>query len=668
MRLILTALLLVCLVPLPQLPSTDSQAAAVETTPVYPPVRSNPAASQRPRASGPARFVEARRGDDTAAGSEEKPWRSVKHALGQLQPGETLYLREGAYYENVYLSLAGTADKPITLRSFPGEQAILDGGLREFFESPESAWQPVVGGGPDEYRSSRPYPNVRTLIGSFGDSMVGLQTYEFAKDLRSTNELFDWEDWDRQNETDLKPVYCGPGLWYDRQTGYIHARFTATHLPEPVTNYRGSNDPRKIPLVLAPYNSVTLHIDKGEHIKLQDLVIRGGGYTTIVLDYATNLEFDNCTIWCGTYGIRATRTGPLKMIGSAMYGNLAPWTSRGDASKRDYPGRPHRNISRMNTHSLIEIEAGGESSVYATPQNDHWEFAYNDFGDGHDGLYFGGINVKFHNNLVENLQDDGIYLSPMYRRYRLDKTDPEIQIYQNLFRGMLTALAYGGSEPTTEDRVVIYRNVFDLRQPVYTGRPSTRNPKANTNAGQPMGDHGSPPWAAMNIYHNTYIVAEQARDASFGTAGAPAIGRPRRVFNNLYLHLARLPGFIPPDTDKDAVLDGNLYWAPGVEAKQADTLFAKYRGSELFARSKPLYAAGSSSHCVVMDPKLLHFQRDNLRQSDVRLQAESPAIDAGVELPSEWPDPVRSLDQGKPDIGAMSKEAPEFRAGRAARP
>ncbi len=49
----------------------------------------------------------------------------------------------------------------------------------------------------------------------------------------------------------------------------------------------------------------------------------------------------------------------------------------------------------------------------------------------------------------------------------------EIHIFQNVFRGCLTALAFGGSEDT-RDKVFVYRNVFDLRPQVLTGRPSVR--------------------------------------------------------------------------------------------------------------------------------------------------------------------------------------------------
>jgi hypothetical protein len=633
----------------------------------HPGLRTLPPPRERPFAQGPVRFVDAQRGDDSHDGSAQRPWKTIGHALKHLGPGDTLYLRGGTYYEHVYLALAGTPQQPITLSSFPGEQAVLDGSWREFFEQPESAWEPWPQGAEGEFRSTRRYPNARDVVGSFGDSMIGLQTYYHVSDLRSPNELLDWEDWDRTQETDLKPLYVGPGVWYDQQTGYLHARLAHTHLPEPVPNYRGATDPRRVPLVLAPFAAVTLHLDGARHVRLHDLVIRGGGYTTVVLDHARDIELDNVTVFCGTYGIRAARTGPLRMIGSALYGNVAPWTFRGDGSKRDYPGRPHRNISRLNTHALLELDAGRESSVYATPFNDDWEIAYCDFTDAHDGLYLGAMNVHFHHNVVENLQDDGLYLSPMYFRHRLEQRDPVLRIEQNLFRGVLTALAFGGPETQTRDQVFITRNIFDLRQRVPTGRPSTRRPEVGLSSGKVIGDHGSPPWPAMFIYHNTFVMADASRDAAMGTVGSTRHKLGRRVFNNIYVHLGRLPGYIPPRADEDSVEDGNLFWSPGVDEKQAQALFAPFRASPQFDESRTLYPAGTSRHSLVADPRFLRLEADPRADNDYRLRPDSPAINAGVPLPEEWPDPLRSFDRGAPDVGALPAGAPPLRAGRRAR-
>ncbi|MBW3540732.1 MAG: right-handed parallel beta-helix repeat-containing protein [Planctomycetes bacterium] len=629
----------------------------------HPPLRTEPAPAKRALGEGPTYFVDALRGDDTHDGTEAAPWRTIAHGLGRVKPGDTLCLRGGTYYENVLVSVAGRQDAPITIRGFPGERAVIDGSLREFFEQPEIAWEPFAGGAEDEYRSARRYPNLRQALGSFGDSMVGLQTYYHAQDLRSDSGVVDWEDWDRRDETDLKPLYCGPGIWYDAGTGYVHARLAHTHLPEPLPNYRGPTDPRKLPLLLAAFRSIPLRVDGAEHVRFQDLVIRGAGYDAVVLDQAQHVLFDNVTVWCGTYGLRAIGTRHLRIENSGFYGNLAPWTFRGDGSKRDYPGRPHRNISRLNTHAVLVVDSGRESSVYAFPQNDDWDIAHCEFTDAHDGLYLGAINVRFHHNLVENMQDDGVYLSPMYLRHRLEQQDPEIHLFQNVFRQVLTALAFGGPEPITRDTVFVYRNEFDLRRPVQTGRPSTLSEEPGLTVGKMLGDHGSPPWSAMNIYHNTFVTAESDRDAAMGTVGHTGSGHPRRTFNNIFVHHARLPGFMPPNAEQNAACDGNLYWSPHATPSQADALFAKYRKSAAFEQSRAIYDPGSTTHAVVADPRFRSYSPEPDAANDYRLQTGSPAAGAGVTIPTEWPDPLRKIE-GRPDVGAYPLESEPLDVGR----
>ncbi|MDX1948702.1 MAG: hypothetical protein SFU86_25160 [Pirellulaceae bacterium] len=638
-------------------------AGAIEGPPAsHPALRTSPKPANRPLDKGPRKFV-ASDGDDQGDGGENRPWRTISHALTQIQPGETLVLRGGTYYERVYLARRATQEQPLTIRAYPGEQVVLDGGLAEFFTSPEQCWQPAESGAPGEYVSKKAYLNLRDVIGSFGDSLVGLQTYYHAIDLRATGELVDWENWESTGTTDLKPLYCGPGLWYDHATGRIHCRLVHTHLPAPVANYKGETDPREVPLLIAPFGATPLFLDGARHIRLQDLTIRGAGYTAVRTVNSQDIELDNCTIWCGTYGLQATATERLHLHHSRIWGSLAPWTFRADASKRDYPGRPHRNISRLNTHALIEIDAGRESSVFAYPQNDHWEIDHCHFADAHDGVYLGTINCHFHHNLIENLQDDGIYLSPMYLRHRLEKTDPELHVYSNLFRQMLTPLAFGGDVPETNDTVFIYRNVADLRRPVLTGRPSTKQAEPGISFGKPMGDHGSPPWARMNIYHNTFILAEPARDVAMATLSLSKSGHPRRLFNNLYLHLARLPGYTPNGPEADIVTDGNCYWSPLADEKQAETLLKKFLASESFTASKQRYSVGNETHSRVADPKLTRLDADPFAAADYRPAVGSALLDAGVAIPAEWPDPYRQLDAGKPDIGALplagTKPAPQ---------
>lgn len=630
--------------------------ARAETSKIlsHPPLRVAPPPSKRALGKGPAYFADARSGNDTNEGSKESPWRTIQYALGQLEAGDTLYLRDGTYYENVRIALAGRKDAPITIRSYRGEQAVIDGGYREFFQSSAEAWQPATDGANGEYVSSRRYGNIRNVIGSFGDSMIGLNTYFHAMDLRGKSGVIE----KKPDRDDIEPLYCGPGLWYDRATGLIHARLFHTDIPK-IDNYRGETDPRKLPLVVARFGSVPLTINHAKHVRLQDLVIRGAGYDTVVVDYGIDLDFDNVTIWCGTYGMRTWRTGPLRFHRSALYGNIPPWLFRSDSSKRAYPGRPTRDITRLNTHSNWVVEAGREFSVFATPMNDNWEIAYSEITEGADGPYFGGVNLRFHHNLLENMQDDGIYLSQMYPRHIYMQGGAEIHIYQNVLRRALTMFAFGGFERETKDKVYIYRNIIDLRPPVQGGRPSAQRPDPAFSPGKMVGDHGGPPWPTMMIYHNTFLL--RGYMVGLGTHTNPE--RPRHVFNNIVVHYTKFPGLQVPKPEHGTG-DGNLYWCPVAEAKQVDTALSRYRASRDFEDSKKFYPPGFAANAVVGDPKFRKGVEDPAETNDYRLERGSPAIGAGAAVPEEWPDPLREDDKDQPDIGALPYKAKMFEVGR----
>lgn len=624
----------------------------------HPPRRPLKIVSDRPAAEGPGYFVDARKGADSADGDKLRPWKTLQHALDSVRPGDTVYLREGTFFENVIVSRVGTKDRPITVRSFPGEQAVLDGGLREFFEKPPDAWEPLVSSG--EYRSSKSYPNLRDVMGAFGDSMIGLHTYHHSQDLRATNELLDWEDWKNTAKTDIKPVYCGPGLWYDRDTGRIHARLAATHVPD-IDNYRGETDARKLPLVVAPFRSVPLLLDGARHLRFQDLTVRGGGHDTIVVRQCADIRFDNVTVRCGTYGLRVIGTHRLELTRCGLYGSVPPWTFRTDTSLRSYPGRPHRDITRFGTHALLVPEAGREYDVFSLPINDHWDIGYCDFADAHDGVYLGGVSMHFHHNRLFDLQDDGIYLSPMYSRVGRGKA--EIHVHENIIGRSLTALAFGGPEKTNEDSIFLYRNLVDLREQLQTGRSTPKNARPTLSPGHVMGDHGSPPWSTMKIYHNTFVTA-YSRFADMGLVGGSTPERPRRVFNNMLVHLGTLPPFVTPEPDKGGQTDGNLYWSPKASARQATEFFARFRGSPVFEKSKAVYPGGFDSHSLVAEPKFMKFSSEPGTHNDYRLAGDSPARNTGVDIPKDWPDPLRSHDDGKPDIGALPHGAPSLEAGR----
>lgn len=620
----------------------------------HPPLRRNPSPSKRPLAKGPARFVDAAKGLNTQDGSQAAPWKTIGHALTQLSSGDTLYLRGGAYFENVIVSLVGTPEKPIVIRSYPGETAVIDGGIPEFQLEPATAWEPMGDGHPGEYRSTKAYPNIRDVVGAFGDSDVGLQTYWHTMDLRSPHLL------SAPGEGgDVRAQYCGPGIYYDRQTSRIHVRLAHTTFKHFV-NYQGETDPRKLPLVIAPFRSVPLWVDQAKHVKFQDLVIRGGGYHTTQVHYGVDVDFDNVTIRGGTYCMQTANTGPLRFFRSAMYGNAPPWAFRGDGSLRARPGKPTRDMARLTCHALWVTDTGREFSVYAFPMNDNWEVSYSEFTDSHDGLYLGGVGMKFHHNLIDFFQDDGMYLSPMYPRFLYNRDGARIEIFENLFTRSLTPIGFGGTD-TTGDDIYIYRNVFDLRGGVNYGRPSDEDPEVKPyTTNRIFVGHGGPTWPKMTIYNNTFVTLSGSPDLV--TMGGIRPGYPRAVFNNIFFNFGGLARLQPPGHELGQS-DGNLYWSPAGQNLEA-TLFDAYRKSDAFTNSKAVYPAGFEANSLAADPAFLSVVPEETKPLDLRLNEKSPAVNAGVPLPEAWPDSRRGQDAGRLDIGALPLGSKPFAVGR----
>lgn len=66
-------------------------------------------------------------GEDKNTGSLDSPWKTLQHAINNLQPGDELLIRGGTYKEYVSLKNSGTSENPITLSVFQDEEAVLDG-------------------------------------------------------------------------------------------------------------------------------------------------------------------------------------------------------------------------------------------------------------------------------------------------------------------------------------------------------------------------------------------------------------------------------------------------------------------------------------------------------------------------------------------------------------
>lgn len=71
-------------------------------------------------------YYVATNGDDSNPGTEAQPFRTIAKGISVLGAGDTLYIREGVYYEKVTISASGTGDKPITISAYPGERPVIN--------------------------------------------------------------------------------------------------------------------------------------------------------------------------------------------------------------------------------------------------------------------------------------------------------------------------------------------------------------------------------------------------------------------------------------------------------------------------------------------------------------------------------------------------------------
>ena len=64
---------------------------------------------------------------DTNAGTEEKPFKTIRQAASVVRPGDTVLVMEGKYHERVTIRNSGEEGRPITLRGLPRRSAVVGG-------------------------------------------------------------------------------------------------------------------------------------------------------------------------------------------------------------------------------------------------------------------------------------------------------------------------------------------------------------------------------------------------------------------------------------------------------------------------------------------------------------------------------------------------------------
>ena len=74
-----------------------------------------------------ATYFVSKRGCDRNPGTIGSPWLTIQHAANSVSAGATVYVLRGVYRESVNFPRSGMASARITFRSYPGQNAVIDG-------------------------------------------------------------------------------------------------------------------------------------------------------------------------------------------------------------------------------------------------------------------------------------------------------------------------------------------------------------------------------------------------------------------------------------------------------------------------------------------------------------------------------------------------------------
>jgi hypothetical protein len=207
--------------------------------------------------------------------------------------------------------------------------------------------------------------------------------------------------------------------------------------------------------------------------------------------------------------------------------------------------------------------------------------------------------------------------------------------------------------------VYVFRNILDLREGTYRTPPDQPDPTRiflNSTTTLVAHDHGGPTHAVYYLYQNTFLLPGDAfRDYYAFAWGSHTRGTTRRVFNNIFVQVDVLPGlnFAGTSPDDDFEANGNLLWGLTDGPNFRGDFFEAARRLPWFEASKRRYPPGWGAGDVFANPQFVSADSGKDQPVDLRLREGSPAIDAGVELPGAWPDPFKTIDDGKPDVGAL---------------
>jgi hypothetical protein len=407
-------------------------------------------------------------------------------------------------------------------------------------------------------------------------------------------------------------------------------------------------------------------------VQVRDVTVRYGS-STIKLENCTDVVLDHVHVDAGSYGVefghdcRGTALSHCR-----VNGGMPPWYFRSDRKSEylflsDGATRLAENV--LGAHTIKGLLFGAPTCTSTTITNC-------EFVNGHDLALFGS-DLDFSRNWIHNLNDDGLFAEP--------EGGTNIRIFGNVVQQSLMAISMARRQ--AGNGLAVYRNLIDLRDPTASIRPRPFDEKNPLAHGQLFKSNA--PDGPLNLFQNTVVLRDQTVESSFAHFRNYDGARARRSFNNIFVAIDSIEGsrrpitYLPSPTSL-AATDGNCYFRLGPFALGELFHYRRYdfegvshagggfesliqlKHSGFFDHSKSAYAPGFEASTIEGNPVFSSFDATTgspAPDDDLRLAQDSPAAQAGIELP----DALRMLDGApagqRPAIGCFVIGAPALAVG-----
>lgn len=474
--------------------------------------------------------------EDKGDGSLKSPWQSLSTAVENLRPGDTLFLRDGVYYESdVFIELRGQPNAKIVIRSYPGERATIVSSDKASSTRFLKPWR-LVDADKQIYQLDSVIEN---------SCMAWLTNEDLLLWRYATREDFTSE-WSSGR-------YCGPGVF--QQDNKLFLRIATEEINDDQQARPKSTFPtdidgyRKSLRFTTGETNLTLEICS--HVELADIDFHGGSFACVnVSDKSRHISIKNCTFRFSVYGLIIQSECQDVSISGCMFCNGFSDTSRwGDIKNGDPPP-----LESFNSCAVV-IEESKRINV-----------DNNDFRRCFQAVSLDATDAKIRDNKLLR-PHEAILISP--------RTTAEIS--GNVILHALEAFSLvGGTEGDKPGRVFLHHNIVDLSGLRFVERQGNFGDfqRRRTTGWDFIGSHDCDDTceeAVFLIYNNTIIGGAKSGESGWNAAGTPlrSLYKKHVEYNNIFVSYAT--GLLDPSVDKSA---GNVVWqtSGGVVTKEMQGL------------------------------------------------------------------------------------------------